>query len=417
MTDLLDETLARWNDRLAVASSGMLELAELDTYRRLTGDDGFIKIAFTGETKTNLEPVLSTIPILWLQLAALTDQLDRAKALRGTSARWLVPEKVVRQIDDLLNVESIAVEALGSASFQQDSQSAASGTSNLSSECEKLWSAQRLLDSITKWCETIKKTVLSVEVLWSILPGEITTRQQELEETERLAASLNEEIDTTSILENLLSLREKIESDPFGVRITLAGRIDRPISEIKARLEDLDRKHKQLRGDLKRAHQTMVNLKETRNQALAAYLKCQGKIADPQGLQLPLAMEKIEDIDAWLSTLESTLSDGQWKAVIVGLQKWSRAAEQMLSEECTVLAHNQAPLEQREELKGKLSALQSKAKARINIGATNDSGLHEIAVAAEKLLHSNQTPLDQADTMVTKYETMLRDLLKHVHEG
>jgi hypothetical protein len=65
---------------------------------------------------------------------------------------------------------------------------------------------------------------------------------------------------------------------------------------------------------------------------------------------------------------------------------------------------NNAPLELRRELRGRLTALRAKAHAR---GAAEDSRLVDLAQRAMTALYAKPTPIDEASRLVQQYEARL----------
>jgi hypothetical protein len=65
---------------------------------------------------------------------------------------------------------------------------------------------------------------------------------------------------------------------------------------------------------------------------------------------------------------------------------------------------NKAPLDLRQELRGRLDVLQAKALGR---GMAENVTLSALAEKAKKLLYSRPTPLNEATNLISQYEKYL----------
>ncbi len=91
----IDAALAEWQAKLNLASSNLLELDDLFTYKRLRGRAGD---ALTGITKAKVLPALAAMDQLWQSLLLLTDTLNRAQAMRKAASRLWPSERSLREI-------------------------------------------------------------------------------------------------------------------------------------------------------------------------------------------------------------------------------------------------------------------------------------------------------------------------------
>jgi len=94
------------------------------------------------------------------------------------------------------------------------------------------------------------------------------------------------------------------------------------------------------------------------------------------------------------------------RPVSVGLQNWNSAARDCVSDVRKILQANRAPLELRNELRGRINALKAKAQA---CRVEEDAGLRELGNAAETLLYTRPTPIDRACDAVSRYQALLHE--------
>ena len=93
--------------------------------------------------------------------------------------------------------------------------------------------------------------------------------------------------------------------------------------------------------------------------------------------------------------------------ILVGLGKWNKSANDCVFHERAALNANQSPINERNELRGRLEALKAKARAR---GSAEHPDLTRIANEAANLLFNRPTPIDKASALLVDYERVLRTL-------
>jgi hypothetical protein len=173
---------------------------------------------------------------------------------------------------------------------------------------------------------------------------------------------------------------------------------------VKTTLEQLVQQQTQIRENLEIGHQLLNQLVELHRQAELAFAESREKVVDHSTLQMPLASEQIDALSQWLTRLETKFSEGFLYPVHVGLDNWIAKARESIAIEERAWSANKAPLETRQELRGRLNAFKAKALA---LGLAEDATLSELANKANQLLYTRPTPLEQAAELVSQYEKRL----------
>jgi hypothetical protein len=200
------------------------------------------------------------------------------------------------------------------------------------------------------------------------------------------------------------ALRTSIESDPLGVSGDFDREIKPLIVQVKTTLEQLVKQKNQIRDNLEIAPELLKRLVELNRQATEAFAESKEKVVDHSTLQTPLEQEKIDALRQWLTRLETKFAEGLLNPVRVGLENWTAKVKEYIAGEERAYTANQAPLQTRQELRGRLDALQVKALAR---GLAEDATLTELAKESKQLLYTRPTPLDKAAELVSQYEKRL----------
>jgi hypothetical protein len=402
MYQQLDEDLAKWQERLKLASNNILALSELDSFKRLQGEPPYPRLEFGTATENLVRPALLRMQSVWRGFGLLNDNIERAQICRGTGQRWMLHEKLVKEVDYLLNGASISLdENVPLSGAEQE---------GLLRPTETLLTASQMLRLLTTEFEEVEQVVTTVDYLWSHLPAQVSLAEEQLGSLSKhfpqLSAAEGESI--SSLEKRLKELKELITWDPVAVQIALQSEVKGDLDRLHDLADKLAGEQSQTKAELRRTRRALELLKATRNRVQAVHIKAQGKVSLVDGLAEPLAMSKIEDVGAWIDTLEKHLAQGREQSVTVGVQKCSAVLTKLLENERRSFAANKAPVERRQELKGLLTAL--KAKADKTIGTDGDTRrlLNEISSLAEELLYVQKTPLNQVEQLVDKYGELLR---------
>lgn len=403
--DEIDKALADWQSRISLASANLLELDDLFAYKRLIGGDGTTPAQLTGVTKTRVEPALQSIRELWQYLQLLQDVVKRADTMRRNMPRLWGVDNACRDIEKLLTDASIKMTTV---------QTPLALRGLLSASEQQAWATpQELLDLMTNTFERSKDTILDVDNAWKRLEPTLDAATQKIARLQSLAESLGVGAlpELAAAQQQIQSLLTLVDTDPLGVNIDLDSQITPQLSQVSARLEELKTRYSQVQTDLQSAHTLLQQLQETNRQCIAAWNDCRQKV-QTSALQPPLAQSTLTELETWLSTLESTLKQGQWKPASVGLKRWQASAQSALDTERASLNANSTPIETCAELRGRLSSLRVKARAYAARGAAIDPDLAAIAADAEQALNSRPVALDRASTLVAQYEARLTRCLE-----
>lgn len=398
----IDQLIADWITKIDRVSHNLMDLHGLSTYQRLSGAAGFPKVQLTGITEMEVNPALEAMSELFQHFNLLLDVIDRATSLRKQIPRFLGAEQKLDEIKQLLTGTSIQLAIVQIPLAQRGLLSAA--------ETAQAISPNQLLTAMTNAFQVAKDIVLAVDGAWLRLESTLAKAEAEILALEKLAdaqglGSLKELVITRQKIE---LLRNSLETDPLGVSIDFDREIAPEIGRVKAKLEQLVKDWGKIREDFAIARHLLQQLVEFNQEAKIALAESQEKVLDCFNLIAPLEEDKIEALSQWLTRLETKLKEGLFNPVRVGLDNWLRKAkEYLILAEKTWIA-NKAPLETRQELRGRLDGLQAKALAR---GLAEDTILCELAQRAKQLLYTRPTPLDKAIELVCQYEKRLNGKL------
>ncbi len=393
----IDQALAQWQERLALAGTNLLELDDIAAYQRLRGDVSHPAVALTGLTHTRIGPALPAISSLWQSLQQLTEIIQKAQRLRASLGRLWVHEGERRQIEFLLQGESVQMPSVEAPFAQRGLLSGADQTPAMTPE--------RLLAQMTQDFVVAKEAVLALETAWSRLDQSLVTADREVASlqslVDRLGAPVPPEMDAAR--REVASLRARVSTDPLGVEAALTAEVTSLLARARAPLSVLEKQRTRLETDLGRARVLLQELDTLQPTWETLRRDCRDKIE-----AFPVTGPVVRaDFADWLRSVEEARQRQQWKPARIGLDRWLAAAEAARGElsECCLAAR--AALERRQELRGLLHALQAKARAQAAQGRAPDLSLADLAREAQQLLHGRPTPLERAASVVAEYERRL----------
>ncbi len=394
----IDQLLADWKKKVDIIGQNLMDLYELPTYQRLAGTVGFPKAQLTGITQARVTQALETIGELFQFFSLLMTTVKQATELRKQVSWFLGSEQKVHQLAELLTGKSIQLPTIQTPLAQRGLLSATESSNSIAPE--------QLLRMMTKEFTLAKNVIIAVDEVWLRLEPILADTEDEIGSLQKLAeslgvSSLNE---LSAARQKLASLRANINSDPLGVSADFNGEINPVIKRVKSILEVLVKQQSQLRDNITQAYDLLNKLVEQHLQASAAFAERTEKISEYSREQTPLDGDKIEALSQWLTRLETKFAEGLLNPVSVGLGNWTAKVKEYIAAEQAAYAANNAPLEMRKELRGRLEALKVKAMAR---GLAEDTTLTQLAQQAKELLYSRPTPLAKAAELVSQYEKRL----------
>ena len=391
----IDQLLADWKTRLDLASQNMLALQGLTIYQRLAGEAGFPNAQLTETTAIQVSAALDAMNQVFQYFDLLLATISRAAALHRQVPRFLGSDQKLQAVEELLIGQSIQLSVIQVPLAQRSLLSAAETTCTVTPD--------NLLAMMTLTFETARDTILAIDVAWSHLELTLSQVEAEIQALRQQANTLggNNLTDLRAIQQAIAPLRDRVTTDPLGVKDEFEQQIQPLIERVKDSLNQVLQQHNQIQNGLAIAHTLLQNLTELNQQTHTAYAESLEKVTDHSGLQPSLSADHLDALCQWLSRLETRFAEGLVSPIQVGLENWTAKVKAAIAiEQCAVTA-NRRPLETRRELRGRLEALKAKALAR---GRAEDPILADLSAQAKQILYTRPTDLAKAIELVTQYE-------------
>ena len=372
----IDQLLATWKSRSEQAAAGLFELRAMPSYEILTGGHDGKRLELTGLSLRRTAPSIAALEQAWRDYGVLSNTIQAALALRQQLPRFSIGQQKLRDIELLLTGPSATIADNGAALtltqlFDRMNQAFTSGRAGFL-EVDAAW--KRLDDKMNKVVSFLR------------------TRQSEG------AAGLPE------VRRMVEALRPKVISDPLGAGVEFDTQIEPLFTQAKTKIEKLETQRRALPGDLAEAKKMLGALAALCDENTALLAECRDKITGFAIAEQPLTRPRISDLGAMLMQLERRAEAGVVDSVCIELEGCVAEMRRLAQAAEEVRLRNNAPLELRRELRGRLTALRAKAHAK---GAAEDSRLVDLAQRAMTVLYAKPTPIDEASRLVQQYEARL----------
>jgi hypothetical protein len=393
----IDQLLAEWKQKVNLIGQNLIDLHGLSTYQRLAGQYPYPPAQLTGITQVRVTPAIEAMNELFQHLDLLNQTIERASQLRKQLPRFLASDQKIQEIAQILTTPSIQLSIVSTPLAQRGLLSAA--------ETAEAIAPEKLLMVMTNAFQVAKNVVLAVDAAWLNLEPSLAAAEAEIISLQNDAERLNQGSlsELATLQKAIASLRSTLDSDPLGVSANFDQEIKPLLAQVRTTLQQLVHQKRQIQDKITAAHNHLTALTKLQAASTTAYAESQIKVTNPS-LQTPLARAQIEALSLWLTRLESKFHEGLLNPVSIGLENWITKVKQCMITEEQAYHVNLAPLETRQELRGRLDVLKAKALGR---GVVEDAILVELAQTAKQLLYTRPTDLSKAAQLISQYEKRL----------
>lgn len=373
--------LEHYEASLAGLRAAVVEVEASPSYLMLTDDN------LSGETGRRFGSAGAEAKDLWPLLDAATAQLAAARShfeengAAGTAGR---------ELRRLLEEPWYAI-------------------TNLSDRRPRNYSINGTLSEIRRRYQAVRAGVSEVEQLWvSVLPRVDSARTT----LDRLQA----EADELGIVEPLIGraralaedLAERLVDDPASVSVGDGSNLDTQVARAAKQMATLRTGHDNLDADFEGTEELLASLRVLRARAAATREEALHKIVDPQGLVMVPSKALLDGPDGMAKRLDELFDNAAtaaWTQKRTMLDSWLSSARKLEAQLIRAGDRNRAPVEARNELRGRLQAYMAKVAAT---GRSEDLELADLLDRARAELYSAPTDLAKAEAAITDLATRLR---------
>ena len=402
----LDELLKDWQQKLGAVSQNLYDLDNLPTYQRLAGTSGMPQARLTGKTQTLVAGAMSDLDRLFQSFELLRQTVDQAKEMRDRLPRFGKVDEKIAEIITFLSAESIELPVNASPLASRD-------LGVVASHFQKVTPISVLI-TMSKLFQSAAAVIFQVDAAWNKLepqllllydqtrPIEAQIHQLAQQYPGALPEGLQKQLE--QVRSQIKSAQIEIDRDPIAAAETSLVDVEAPLNAIVLTITELAQTREQVAQSLDAAQRSFQRLETLNTESIAKFTELREKVLNPSGLKAPLTQDHLSGLHQWLNKLQTTAHLGNVIPVKVGLTKWQAQLDHAIAYEQSALASNNAPLQYRSELRGRLLVLKAKAKA---LGFAEESPLADLEQQVQQMLYSRPTDLGRASTVLQAYEQAL----------
>lgn len=383
----IDRTIHRLGEAAESISANLLEI-EADPNRKLLE-----ATALGGESADCWAEASATLTQLWEWYGLLGTLLERAQNLRGRRAR--LSSRQLAELSDLLEGSSIQFSSQHVPLDQRDLL----GGSQAQLGC----SPDELLGHMSRAFDQSKAVIAAFDRAWSEFGPRLRGVEGQLGESRELARALGDskppELERARA--RLAELSETLSNDPLSVSAAQIESLESSVEAIRRDLGGLDDVRRDISRLLKQAHGLLEELRQSVREGQEAHAKVLLKVAAPS-VPKPLAIDR--SFETQLDDVAEISATGAWREARVALEQWASRARALLDQARQISTENRAPLEERNQLRGRLDAYQAKAA---KVGLIENLEVSKLFDEAHAALYTAPTDLVRAAELLRCYQQEL----------
>jgi len=397
----VDQLIAGWQERLRLIDTNLLALEQDSTMvflqRMVASGTGL-----DGVTKERAGPAITAFANIPTYRSLLDDVVQKAVKLRGRTT-FLLSEKTLAEIVALLSGPSIALETSSLPLAQRDLLSTA-----------QTISPDALLREMVRAYEAARDIVTAVGQTWDRRQRDLDTVQKSIADLQQQAAAQDLSVpELDSLTQELARLGARMLSDPLGAADDWSGHLQPRLEAVRSSIGQVQEKRARITAQLGEAQALIGELADQCATCERLFEELRIGIARSQPVLVPVSTGEIDGLRSWLQTLEGLAISRKWDALGVGLTRWLEAATAYKTQLAMNAETNGKPLAERDDLRGLLSARQAQASMLLGRGILLPVETREYQARAEALLNEKPADLDEARSLVAKYDQAVQAAMAH----
>ena len=390
---MLSQQVQQWGQRLDIISNNLVDLYGAESTKRIRAQAKDPQQGFSGITLERATRALRQLDDLIDQYAHLQQVIDEAKGLMAKVNQRRDTDDRVRA---LLNGPSVLVATQAVAINQRGLLD--SGNPEIRA------TPATVIATMERTFALARDDLAAIAAAQDRITPRLAALNQKLQLLDDWAQKLGATRPPT--LAGLAATVAQVTGDPLSGADNLAAQ-EAALSHWNQELQTLDSERQKLLPSLTQGRQAIAELRGLVTQAGAAYAEARAALADTTGLVPPATIEGVAALEAWHASLAQAVQAGRYGAAAVGLAKWQQACDTQLAEARTAATRIRQALDERDELRGRFSALVAKAEALLRRGQIRGANLQPLATATRTLLQTTPFDLSAARNSVAAFEAAL----------
>lgn len=389
----IDSLISTWRQQIDSLSQRIIDFNDRPTYRKLSRALNDIDRPLQGQTAHQAQHLLGISYDLFANFERLTHWFNDAKAQYDKLPRRPNPI-ALQQIATVLTQTPIHLPTPNGQSH--------------------ILRAEVLLEQLLTQLNQAEASLASLDCAWLETERAIQSLDRTYQQLQAQAQQLPPSSLATlqPLQQQLDQWRDRCHCDPIGSREQLS-QISPMLQDLQTQLDRLQQQRQRIDQALAQGQPSLLQLRTVHQQTLVLHREAQAKVQPSQPLTAPIPIDHLQNLAQWLDRLTAKYQAGSnpgdlntidLNAIELGLSRWQQQHNQIHHHLQQTLSDCEQAIGQRQELRGRLSALQAKAQAR---GLVEDSRLITLASEAQRLLYQRPTPLATATDLLRQYERNL----------
>jgi len=259
-----------------------------------------------------------------------------------------------------------------------------------------------LVERVSAELNEAKAVLAQIENAWDACMPRLRRAGAMVSEASELCQKVGEqeppELDLAR--QRLKRLGEALAKDPLSVTPAELDALETSATALRDDLGALAQLKDEIGGLLMGARELLEELRRAQRDGEAAHADVLVKIEAPT-VPEPVGHTRIEEE---LEQVVELSEAGAWRQTRDALGQWSTRASSLLEQARTIASDNRAPIEARNQLRGRLEAYQAKAK---QLGLIEDLELSDVYERAHAALYTAPTDLRHAEALLRRYQQAL----------
>jgi hypothetical protein len=386
--DEIDLALSRLRAVADRIGANLLELDRDPSRQLLEG------ATLRGETAARWADARLALASVWDWFTRFNALLEQAVTLRGTRPR-LTPDRET-ELTALLTGPSIELA-------RDDVPLAARelvGARVATTQC----TPDELLTLMSEAFDEARVVVIGAATAWDAFVPRLQAARAALTQVSETTDDAPETAKNVERWEQRLSqLGDAIVMDPLSVSAPDIEAVEVAVAELRQRADAAVQFRVDATDRIATARAVVGNLRDAERDAVDAHLDAVVKIASAS-VPSPVAPRRSDHLASELDQISALIDEKHWHRANVALEDWTERATQALACATTCATANRAPIETRNELRGRLDAYRAKAH---RLGLIEDDDLSELYEDARVVLYTAPTDLTDAEAAVGRYRRAL----------
>lgn len=387
----IDNTLGKWKSYLTNISSNLMELSDQTEFQIIKSKAADKKNGYTGITKQKADKCIEAVGTLWQHFALLSEVVEKAASFEGRRSILYNPEEDIRKLlEETLIVIDRSHVNINERNLLEDETD------------EKKSTPIELLKHMQESFEEVCRDVTE------IFEAEEATgyRLKNIKKDISLLNAAGSRLGIKNVPAFEIHRVTELERDPLKGAMEL-DKLVYSIEKYRASIRSLQEDYDGIVNSLGKVRDMINELSELAVKSQDASKKSKEIFGHKACIKPVISQEVLDSLKNWLMVLNNKLTEGQLKAVKVGVSNLEKECSLKLERERECCLENSRAYNEWMDLKGEFGALLAKVEVLKSRGLVFDNSLSKLIENINAALNANPVDLEVCRQLVRKLKLSL----------